>query len=256
MVPQDKSKETVLQRCWSVFSEEVVWVFLLGGPFQNVSKREEVVLLVFPFVYVACYIWCRVVSECRIWFMPLVLCRRNWRLQWCNCCLYWGLWPESLYTYVIHCWTTSQWSLLFLDILISGRAPCKILIKGSGCLPLCVKIKGVIPQSRVFQISAIWCSFEMLLLFFILFIHCVHWGVVQCTLVWFMSCDDIGPFLHWEEVFDYPLLGHCCVHDNILLYPEFQWHLVCQVYAASDVNYPPFSWMCVCLLYPSGVVEY
>ena len=42
----------------------------------------------------------------------------------------------------------------------------EILIGGSGCLSLCVRIQGVITRSIVLLIPDIWLLFEMLLLFY------------------------------------------------------------------------------------------
>ena len=72
----------------------------------------------------------------------------------------------------------SWWSLSFMGITMTGRYPLKILIWGSGWLPLCVKVQGVLPQSRVTQTSEIWFLFEMLFL---------SWNVLP-TLWWLGCC--------------------------------------------------------------------
>ena len=72
----------------------------------------------------------------------------------------------------------SWWSLSFMGITMTGRYPLKILIWGSGWLPLCVKVQGVLPQSRVTQTSEIWFLFEMLFL---------SWNFLP-TLCWLGCC--------------------------------------------------------------------
>ena len=165
MVYKYKRKETILPRRWSDFLSECCCCFFLWEKFRTVARGRIMCPWYEPDVDYPCDIVCRVVPVCSIWCMFLGLCRNHECLPLGNWCLWRGHWLESLCTERNHLCTTYQWSLLSLGITMPHTSPCKILIQESGCLTLCVRNQGVLPQRKIFRISAIWFSFKMLLLF-------------------------------------------------------------------------------------------
>ena len=145
------------------------------------------------------------------------------------------------------------------------RAQWKILIRFSGCLPLCVRIQGVIPQRIVFHISVVWLSFEILLLFcdfistpcslgcrpmFLDIVPVSRWCwtiyvpgiVVHLYYTGSLLCYWHHYYVSWRLVRPFPLGGfyHWCVCEFVDFYLEYDFAL----------------WGEGVFSYPLGFVEY
>ena len=104
-----------------------------------------------------------------------------------------------------------------------GRDPWKILTGGIEYPPLCVRIQGFLPQSRVFCISEIWSSFDILLLF-------CYFLPTPCSLGCHMMFLGASPVLIWCPPIYLVDIGICLSATGSLLrsWPQssVSWRLV------------------------------